>query len=54
MTPTGETEMTSEAVLKCKTIAALLEAIEADDEDDAKAALKMIKALIGEKAGEAK
>lgn len=54
MTPTEEPKMTSPDVLKCKTIAALLEAIDADDPKDAAEALKMIRALIGGEKPEAK
>jgi hypothetical protein len=39
--------MTSPEVLKVKTIAALIEASDADDEDDAKQVLKMIRQLLG-------
>ncbi len=39
--------MTSPTSLQIKMIAALLETIDQDDEDDAKQAIKMIKALIG-------
>jgi hypothetical protein len=39
--------MTSPEILKVKTIAALIEASDGDDEDDAKAVLKLIKALLG-------
>lgn len=38
--------MTSPEILKIKAIAALIEAMDAEDEDDAKAVLKMIKGLI--------
>ncbi len=41
-----EREMTSPDLLKVKLIAALLEAIDTDDEDDAKQAIKMIRTLI--------
>jgi hypothetical protein len=40
--------MTSQDVIKAKAIKAILEAIEEDDEDDAKVALKMIRVLLGE------
>jgi hypothetical protein len=39
--------MTHPDLLKIKAIAAILEAIEADDEKDAKTALRMIEALMG-------
>ena len=38
--------MTSPEIIKIKALAAILEAIDSDDEDDAKAALKMIRALL--------
>jgi hypothetical protein len=40
--------MTSPEVMKIKALAAILEAIDSDDEDDAKAALKLIRGLVGE------
>ena len=40
--------MTSPETLKVKTIAALIEAADPDDEDDAKQVLKMIKSLLGQ------
>lgn len=39
--------MTNISTIQLKTIAGLLEVIDQDDEDDAKAAIKMIKALLG-------
>lgn len=39
--------MTSKEIVKLKMIATLLEAIDLDDEDDAKEAVKTIKALLG-------
>jgi hypothetical protein len=39
--------MTNPEILKAKTIKAIPEAIDEDDEDDAKQALRMIKALLG-------
>lgn len=39
--------MTNMNTVTLKMIAALLEAIEVEDEDDAKAAIKQIKALVG-------
>jgi hypothetical protein len=39
--------MTNANVVTLKLIAALLEAIEVEDEDDAKAAVKTIKGLLG-------
>jgi hypothetical protein len=39
--------MTSPEVIKIKALAAILEAIDSDDEEDAKAAIKMIKGLLG-------
>jgi hypothetical protein len=38
--------MTSPEILKIKAIAAMLEAIDVEDEDDAKQVLKMIKGLV--------
>lgn len=38
--------MTSPEILKIKAIAALIEVMDTDDEDDAKAVLKMILGLI--------
>lgn len=46
-TPNEETKMTDKNILKLKMIAALLEAIEIEDEEDAKEAVKQIKALLG-------
>jgi hypothetical protein len=46
-TPTEDPKMTNPEILKIKMIAALLEAIEDDDEDDAKQAIKQIRALLG-------
>ena len=55
MTPNGAPEMTAPEILKLKAIAAMIEAADAEDEDDAKAVIKMIRTLIGEpKAAEAK
>ena len=39
--------MTSQTIVTLKLIAALLEAIEIEDEDDARAAIKTIKGLLG-------
>jgi hypothetical protein len=41
-----EPEMTSSDILKIKAIAAMLEASDLDDEEDAKQLIKMIKGLI--------
>lgn len=41
--------MTSKDILKIKAIAALLEAADTDDEDDAKNLLQMIKSLLESK-----
>jgi hypothetical protein len=38
--------MTSKEILKIKAIAALIEAMDTEDEDDAKEVLKIIKGLI--------
>lgn len=46
--PNEETKMTDKNVLKLKMVAALLEAIEIEDEEDAKEAVKQIRALLGE------
>jgi hypothetical protein len=42
--------VTSPDIIKVKTIAALLEAIDAGDPKDAAEALKMIRMLVGERA----
>lgn len=47
-TPNEETKMTDKNILKLKMIAALLEAIDIEDEEDAKEAVKQVKALLGE------
>jgi hypothetical protein len=39
--------MTNPDLLKVKAIKALLEALEEDDEDDARAAVRMMKAILG-------
>lgn len=39
--------MTDKNILKLKMIAALIEAIEIEDEEDAKEAIKQIKSLVG-------
>jgi hypothetical protein len=39
--------VTSKDVIKLKMIAALLEAIDVDDDDDAREAIKQIKLLVG-------
>ena len=44
---TGDETMTDKNILKLKMIQALLEAIEIDDEEDAKEAVKQIKNLLG-------
>jgi hypothetical protein len=55
MTTEEAPKMTNPEILKVKAILALIEAGDADDEDDAKAMVKMIRALVGgEKSAEAK
>jgi DNA-binding GntR family transcriptional regulator len=46
-TPDEDETMTNPELIKVAAIKAILEAIEEGDEEDAKAALKMVKALLG-------
>jgi hypothetical protein len=46
-TRTRNDEMTNADTVKLKLVAALIEAIDLEDEDDAKAAIKTIKTLLG-------